>query len=449
MGHLFSTVEIAKLLLSRDQRLSITMMLMKLPYNNPKVNNYSQTLSSIPDRLHFVDLPLDGSTTSHLLSVSGFNVIAELVEIHKPCVRETVSGMMSESTNVAVVVDMFSTPFVDVAQDLGVPSYVFLTSGAGFLGMAFHCQGLHDEQNVDFSSMKGSNMEFDVSTFVNRVPAKVLQSDVLDMKTHKTSLLIVPRWFRRAKGILVNTFAELEPHAIKALSDDSKMPRIYPVGPVMNLSPEKKNHDGPSESDIANWLNNQPQSSVIYLCFGSMGTFEKNQIHEIALALEKLKLRFLWSLPKDPSDDFLPEGFLERRAGMGLVIGWAPQIAILSNPAVGGFVSHCGWNSTLESIWFGVPLAAWPLYAEQHMNGFQLVSELGLAVEIKIDNSQNDMLVTSEEIEVGIRRLMDPIESRKIRENMKRMKEISRGALQIGGSSYSSVGRFIEDLIGN
>ncbi|KAE8690105.1 Anthocyanidin 3-O-glucosyltransferase 6 [Hibiscus syriacus] len=110
--------------------------------------------------------------------------------------------------------------------------------------------------------------------------------------------------------------------------------------------------------------------------------------------------RFLWSLrrPEEavkgmmriPTDyenmaEVLPEGFLDRTADIGKVIGWAPQAAILGHPATGGFISHCGWNSTLESIWFGVPMVAWPLFAEQQLNALTLVEELGLAVEIKMD----------------------------------------------------------------
>lgn len=84
----------------------------------------------------------------------------------------------------------------------------------------------------------------------------------------------------------------------------------------------------------------------------------------------------------------LPKGFSDRTAQLGRVTGWAPQVAVLSHPAVGGFVSHVGWNSTMESLWCGVPIAAWPVYAEQHLNAFVLVKELELAIGIKMDFGQ-------------------------------------------------------------
>ncbi|KAI8558703.1 hypothetical protein RHMOL_Rhmol04G0117500 [Rhododendron molle] len=172
-----------------------------------------------------------------------------------------------------------------------------------------------------------------------------------------------------------------------------------------------------------------PPSSVVFLCFGSMGGFEADQMREIAQALEQSGHRFLWSIRQPPPkgemerkmpseyqdlNQALPEGFLERTEEIGKVIGWAPQVAVLSHKAVGGFVSHCGWNSTLESLWCGVPVATWPLYAEQQINAFQLVRELELAVEIKLDYkndlrfaSINVKLVTADEIENAILKLME------------------------------------------
>ncbi|XP_020547375.1 UDP-glycosyltransferase 71E1-like, partial [Sesamum indicum] len=147
---------------------------------------------------------------------------------------------------------------------------------------------------------------------------------------------------------------------------------------------------------------------------------------------------FLWSLRKPPpkekvefpgeyenSEEVLPEGFLGRTTGMGKVIGWAPQMAVLSHPTVGGFVSHCGWNSVLESVWCGVPMAVWPLSAEQQANAFLLVKEFEMAVEIKMDYKKNaNVIVGRETIEKAIRQLMDP--ENEIRVKVRALKEKSR-----------------------
>ncbi|XP_019174295.1 PREDICTED: anthocyanidin 3-O-glucosyltransferase 2-like [Ipomoea nil] len=125
--------------------------------------------------------------------------------------------------------------------------------------------------------------------------------------------------------------------------------------------------------------------------------FSRGSSEEIAYALERSGQRFLWALRKPPSpgsvvlteytnlEEVLPEGFLERTKSIGKVIGWAPQTAVLAHPAVWGFMSHCGWNSILESIWFGILIATWPMCTDQQANAFQLVRDIGVAVEIKMD----------------------------------------------------------------
>ncbi|PON63504.1 UDP-glucuronosyl/UDP-glucosyltransferase [Parasponia andersonii] len=151
-----------------------------------------------------------------------------------------------------------------------------------------------------------------------------------------------------------------------------------------------------------------------------MGCLSGPQVKEIALGLERAGFRFLWSLRVPPRtrlglpseylnlDGALPSGFLERtaRMGLGLVCRWVPQVTTLAHRAVGGFVSHCGWNSILESLWYGVPIATWPVYAEQQMNAFEMVKELGLAIEIRLDYREGSDLVLAEEVEKGIKRLM-------------------------------------------
>ncbi|XP_059651121.1 anthocyanidin 3-O-glucosyltransferase 2-like [Cornus florida] len=454
VGHLASALEMANLLIRRDERLFITVIIMKAPFET-KTSIYTQSKSE-DSRLRFVELPHHESI-SDSTSKSGVHFHTALIETNKTRVRD-VAARIKTTRLAGFVVDMFCTGMIDVADELGVPTYVYFTSSAGFLGLVFHLQSIHDHQNEDITQFKDSDIELSVPSFVNSVPTKVMPSVVLNSQEGASMFLARARCFRRAKGIIVNTFMELEPHAVKSLSD-SKTPPVYPVGPVLNLDSD----EGSQQSDaIMRWLDDQPPSSVVFLCFGRMGSFDKEQAKEIADALERSGYRFLWSLRQPPPkgkmelakeydnpEEVPPEGFWERTAGMGKVIGWAPQMAVLSHPAVGGFVSHCGWNSTLESVWCGVPMAARPLYAEQQMNAFEMVKELGLAVEIKMDYSKdlNQVPLTAEEIESGIRKVMT--DDGEITKKVNDMKEKSREAMTEGGSSYISLGRLIKDLITN
>ncbi|KAI3523889.1 hypothetical protein L1887_02371 [Cichorium endivia] len=460
-GHLPPTVELAKLLLDRDQRLSITIIIMNLPLE-AKPN--TETPASTP-RLRLIDIPSDESTKD-LISPNTF--ISDFVEHQKPHVRNIVGGI-TESHSVRLVgfvVDMFMVSMTDVANEFGVPTYLYFTSSAATLGLMFGLQARHDDEGFDVTDLKDSELEVSIPSYANPVPAKVLPSVLFDKDGGCNTFMGLARKYREVNGIIVNTFEELERHAIESfLKSNANIPPVFPVGPILNL--KNSTNDGKAD-EIMTWLNDQPESSVVFLCFGSMGSFNEEQVKEIAVALEKSGQRFLWSLrrpaastekmglPKDYEnyDDVLPEGFLERTSEVGKVIGWAPQMAVLSHPSVGGFVSHCGWNSTLESIWCGVPVAAWPLYAEQQLNAFKLVVELGIAAEIKIDyrsnmrpgSNEKEMLVTAAEIESGIKKLMSDDEMRK---KVKEMTEKSRFAVSEGGSSYASIGRFIDQVILN
>ncbi|RID63007.1 hypothetical protein BRARA_E02039 [Brassica rapa] len=376
------------------------------------------------------------------------------VQILKPLVKDAVAKLL-ESTRpdsprlAGFVVDMYCTCMIDVADEFGVPSYLFYTSNAGFLGLLLHMQFMYDSAE--------ENNKYDMSEFED--------SD---------AELVVPEWFsffrtqarrfRETKGILVNTVAELEPHALKFLSNgDSDTPPAYSVGPVLHL----KNDTDVTQAEILEWLDEQPAGSVVFLCFGSMGGFSEEQAREIATALEGSGHRFIWSLRraspnvmKEPPREFsnleeiLPQGFIDRMKARGKVIGWAPQAAVLEKPAVGGFISHGGWNSTLESLWFGVPTAIWPLYAEQKFNAFEMVEELGLSVEIRkywrgdLLLGRTEMeLVTAEEIERGIRVLME--QGSDVRKRVKEISEKCHVALMDGGSSRIALRKFLQDVADN
>ena len=266
---------------------------------------------------------------------------------------------------------------------------------------------------------------------------------------------------RETRGIIVNTFVELETHAITLFSNDDGIPPVYPVGPVIDLDDGQapSNLDQAQRDKIIKWLDDQPQKSVVFLCFGSMGSFRVEQVKEIALGLEQSGQRFLWSLrmpspigtvPCDCSnlEEVLPDGFLERTNGKkGLICGWAPQVEVLAHSATGGFLSHCGWNSILESLWHGVPIATWPMYAEQQLNAFRMVRELGMALEMRLDYKRGSAdVVGADEIERAVVGVME--KDSEVRKKVEEMGKMARKAVKDGGSSFASIGRFIEDVIG-
>ncbi|XP_074379926.1 anthocyanidin 3-O-glucosyltransferase 2-like [Apium graveolens] len=469
-GHLVSAVEFAKLLASRDERISISILIMKFPFDSTTGALPRNLKKEAHERIAFVDIPdLDESTLTELISLPMISFFTSFIESQQAPVRNIVTTILKQSKSGKLggfVIDMFCTSMMDVANEFKVPAYVFYTSGAALLSLKFYIQNLKDSENKESSEFKYSDPDLSVPGFISPVPVKVLPSVMLT-KDGSAFVVGITRRLREAKAILVNTVRELEAHAIKALSDEENTPLIYHVGPIINFTTGGATTDKErSEEDLVCWLDCQPPLSVVYLCFGSTGSFDAEQVTEIAHALELSGKRFLWSLRrpsqekekmKPPTDyedynEVLPEGFLERTSGIGKVIGWSPQVTILSHVSVGGFVSHCGWNSTLESIWYGVPMATWPLSAEQQINAFQLVKELGIAAEIKMDfrkdnftNIEPTEVLEANVIERGIRCLMDG--ESEIRSKMKEMRDKCREATVEAGSSYTSVGQFIEAII--
>ena len=200
--------------------------------------------------------------------------------------------------------------------------------------------------------------------------------------------------------ILVNTFHELEARAIDELRGNMHS-TIYPIGPLVFTNPncsadhhidneqEQEHEQEPRavgagsalwEEDHKSllWLDTQSSKSVLYVSFGSMAKVSIEQVKEIADGLEMSHHAFLWVIRADlleynldgKASEFkaIFSEFLERTKDRALVAPWVPQTAVLSHPAVGAFLTHCGWNSTIESISCGVPMLGWPRLSEQNTN---------------------------------------------------------------------------------
>ncbi|KAH7569699.1 hypothetical protein JRO89_XS06G0247400 [Xanthoceras sorbifolium] len=469
MGNLVPLVEFAHLLTNRDRRFSATILIMTLS-QRPLINEFVKSRQASSPDINFVYLPtVDPPSPDQRTSTLGY--ISLFIEKHKPHVKHAITNLMStESDSVRVAglfIDMFCTSMIDVANELGVPCYLYFASPASFLGLMLCYSDLETqltnelvESSTELFVAKNPSTQFHIPSFVNPLSSLLLPTTVL--KRNRDGHVWYGRHgrkYKETKGIVINTFRELETFAIDSVSRNGTTP-VYPIGPVLDLAgPARWHPDQAGQENIMKWLDDQPPSSVVFLCFGSMGSLDGPQLREIAVGLEGAGFRFLWSIRTPPKgtvelpgeyanvEEVLTDGFLDRTAGIGLVCGWVPQVTILGHQAIGGFVSHCGWNSVLESLWYGVPIATWPVYAEQQMNAFLLVKELGLAVEIRLDYREGSELVLAEELERGLRRLMDGNDE--VRIKVKEMRDMSRTAVIENGSSYRSVGSLVEELMAN
>lgn len=183
-------------------------------------------------------------------------------------------------------------------------------------------------------------------------------------------------------AVLVNTFNALESEYISYLKSFYGHDRVWAVGPIQPTghATSRGGDSSVSLEELAKWSATCPPKSVVYICFGSQYTPSDSQVSALASALELSGVRFIWALGGSPA--VIPEGFEERTKGKGLVIrGWAPQVEILSHPAVGSFLTHCGWNSVMEGVVAGVTLLAWPMRADQFINAKLVVDTVGMALK--------------------------------------------------------------------
>ncbi|KAL2335845.1 hypothetical protein Fmac_010291 [Flemingia macrophylla] len=446
-------VELAKLL-----RCSATILLTTGFMDHPSIDSYISRISAAHPSITFLRLPPappPPPATSLLVNFFAF------AKTNAPNAAAALAQISHSAAVKALVIDIFCTSAMEAVSSLRIPVHYFFPSGAAALALYSYFPKIQQEAaDASFKDLVGVEL---------RVPGN---------PPLKAVHMVRPLWDRNdpgywemlelctrlpeARGILVNSFPELEPLAVKAVAEGScfpnptRAPSVYYIGPL--IAQPHQSDVGRDSKECLSWLDGQPSKSVVYLCFGSRGSFSVVQLREIAKGLENSGQRFLWVVKKPPQDEganqlqvheitsefdlesVLPSGFMERTSGRGLVVrSWAPQVEVLSRDSVGGFVSHCGWNSVLEAVVAGVPMVAWPLHAEQHVNRHMMVGEMKVAVAV--EQRDEDGFVTAEEVE---KRLREVMHSPHIRETSLKLKNIALAAVSQFGSSTKALANFLQ-----
>ncbi|KAL4595002.1 hypothetical protein ACB092_12G059800, partial [Castanea dentata] len=422
-GHLISMVEFGKLILKHQPSFSITILILSEPNTNTNSTAPNYVASSITQYIATVNYTTPSITFQHLPPISEIPCsTASRVELSFliPCLNNP--NLHQTSKLRAFIIDFFSL-------------FLYMPTS---------------HKNVDKSFKDLSNMLFDIPG-IPPIPASDMPGGISDRTTQRYEYFLnTATHTAKSNGIFVNTFDSLEKKAIKAILDglcvlDGLTPPIFCIGPLISSS----NQDG-DEHECLKWLNSQPSRSVVFLSFGSMGLFSGKQLREMAVGLENSGQRFLWVVRNPPPDnekepnldELMPKGFFERTKDKGFVVKqWAPQVEVLSHESVGGFVTHCGWNSVLEAISVGVPMVAWPLYAEQRLNRVFLVEEMKVALGLK---EMEDGLVSAEELEKRVRELFESEVGREVRERVLGFRDEAMLAQNEGGSSHVALAKLAQ-----
>ena len=200
----------------------------------------------------------------------------------------------------------------------------------------------------------------------------------------------------------------------------------------------KSNND-----DCMKWLNEQPKGSVVYVSFGSGVQLDVEQMEELAWGLRRGKTKFLWVVRESEAAK-VPKGFIEETTDKGLVVSWCSQLEVLAHEAVGCFITHCGWNSTLEALSLGVPLVAMPQWTDQRTNAKYIRDVWKIGVKAQPDEKG---IVRQKEIEHCISEIMEGERGKEIHKNAMKWKVLSRKAMDEGGSTDKNIDEFIANLV--
>lgn len=357
---------------STNYNLSIQLVEFHLPY-----------LHELPPHYHTTnDLPPHLNSTL----IQAFQMASSKF----PSIIETLKPNL-------IIYDGFQPWVATMASSCNIHAIMFYVSSTSGLAYLYH-QFLHGTSNL-------TSLPFS-SLYLHDYEIKKLDIKPLKPRDEKAFAYVILKSFEQSHNIvLLNTCREIEGKYIDYVSTIGKK-ELIPIGPLIR---EATIGEEENWGTIQSWLDKKDRLSCVYVSFGSEVFLSKQEIEEIAKGLELSKVSFIWTIKFSKGvnttiEKMAPQGFLGSTKGKGMVIeGWVPQSQILNHSSIGGFVTHCGWNSMLESMSFGIPIIAMPMNHDQPLNS-RLVEELGIGVEIlRGENGE----IMKEEVAKGIKRVVE------------------------------------------
>lgn len=354
--------------------------------------------------------------------------------------------MLSNPSPNILIADTFYVWSSTIAKKYNLVNVSYWTEPALVFSVYYHMDLL--KQNGHYDCIE--NKREDIIDYIPGVKAikptdlpSYLQSDDTNMVVNR----IIKRAFKEVKNvdfIICNTVQELEPETITSLQ---KYHSIYAIGPI--FSPGFTNTFVStslwSESNCTDWLDAKPHGSVLYVSFGSYAHTNKETIVEIARGLMVSEVNFIWVLRPDivssEESDYLPIGYEDNIKDRGLIVPWCCQTAVISHPAVGGFLTHCGWNSIMESIWCSVPFICFPLLTDQFTNRKLVVDDWKIGINLRDEGS-----ISRDEVAEKVKFLMKGKEAEEMKQRIKKIKKELEDGLAINGSSQVNFTKFMGDL---
>ncbi|XP_039113896.1 7-deoxyloganetin glucosyltransferase-like isoform X2 [Dioscorea cayenensis subsp. rotundata] len=458
-SHVHSMLKLAKLL--HVNSFHITFIHSESNYNTI-IKTYGVSslkglddfcFETVPDRL-----PPDKSVHQDIESLVNSAQTTRVIPFRNLLIRlndHPLSGVPPVS---CIISDSFCSYTLEVAKEFNIPDFFYCPiSACGYMGF-IHYKELIDRGITPLKSESDLSNGY-LDTPVEWIPGlknirmRDLPSFIRTTDPDDTYLNLLKREGQKAfeaTAIIINTFDELEDEVLSAMA--SMLPPLYTIGPLSLLYNQFPVSEATSiigssflkeDEDCLEWLDEKESGSVLYVNFGSLVVVSNEQMIEFAWGLANSKHDFLWIIRPDlvkGEAAVLPEEWLDKIKGRGLLASWCPQERVLSHPSVRGFLTHSGWNSTMESMSAVKPMICWPYFADQQTNCRYVCNEWGIGMEL-------DSEVKREQVEELIVELMDGEKGKEIKKKVVEWKEKARRATQEGGSSFMNFKRVVNDLL--
>ncbi|KAL0387831.1 UNVERIFIED_CONTAM: UDP-glycosyltransferase 86A1 [Sesamum radiatum] len=361
-------------------------------------------------------------------------------------VRTMKADELSETLPFLLIADTFYTWPATIAKKHNMVNVSLWTEPAIVFSFNYHLELLRQNGHVPYNG--------NADRHINYIPG-IQSISIRDLMTYLQDPEAIPmitqitnkgfEQVKKADFILCNTLDELECEALSALNQNHPTYAIGPINFYTNFTKTSIAKSLWTESDCTQWLNSKPSGSVLYISFGSIAQSNKEEIGELAHGLLLSEVYFVWVLRPDiiggNGTDILPEGFEDVIKDKGLIVPWCNQSMVLSSPATAGFLTHCGWNSILESMWYGVPMICYPFLVDQPTNRKLVVDDWKIGVDL-CDGEH----VGREEVASKISIIMRGETSIQMKQDMEKVSKKLHDSLDAGGSSNRNFDRFVEDL---
>ncbi|MCL7049724.1 hypothetical protein MKW94_018970 [Papaver nudicaule] len=368
--------------------------------------------------------------------------------------RESFTELINRQSEMGRPVScIINNPFVpwatDVAAELGIPCAVLWVQSCAVYSIYYHFQHQlatfpkPDQRDMTLDLPSLPSLEFDdIPDFLTLNPYDSLRKVILSQFKN----------LDKAFCVLVDSFEELERETIEVMSRISAP--IKPVGPLFRSTKDAsvRGDIWKAADDCIQWLGSQSPNSVVYISFGSVVSLSKEQLEELSAGLLKSGAPFLWVVKTPPADmgskPELPDGFKKEAEGKGMVVEWCSQEQVLAHSAVSCFLTHCGWNSSMECLTSGVPVIAFPQWGDQNTNAKLLIDAYGVGIRMKKTPREKDgaAVGTRDEVERCIFKVTKGSEAETIKKNALKWKEAAEAAVADGGSSYRNIELFVDDI---